>query len=180
MSEEFKFRRIRIQPLGYVNRKIIDYLQAELSGIFGSAKILKPLEINRRCFDSIRRRYISTCLLRSYEVDGTTLFVTEHDLFADNLNFVFGEAELGGMRAIISLFRLKPELYGEKNDDLFRERALKEAVHELGHVFGLKHCNNIFCVMRFSNSIIEVDLKDWRFCSFCLGVLERKGILVKQ
>ncbi|RLI82098.1 archemetzincin [Archaeoglobales archaeon] len=165
---------INIQPIGYVNRKILEFLKEKLGQIFGDSKILKPVEINRYCFDAIRRKYISTCLLKSYKVDGITLFVTEHDLFADELNFVFGEAELNGKRAIISLYRLKPEFYKERDDEVFKERVLKEAMHELGHVFGLLHCKNPRCVMYFSNSIIDTDRKGWMYCERCRAKLISK------
>jgi archaemetzincin len=161
--------KINLQPIGYVNRGILNFLKDKLAEIFGEAEILRPVEINRRCFDPSRRKYISTCLLRSYPVFEITLFITEHDLFADRLNFVFGEAELGGTRAIISLYRLKPEFYGIRDGELFKERALKEAMHELGHVFGLTHCKNPNCVMFFSNSILDTDRKGWKYCELCSG-----------
>lgn len=82
---------------------------------------------------------------------------------------MFGEAELFGKRALISLARLRPEFYGlPPNKDVLKIRALKEAIHEIGHVLGLIHCENKRCVMSFSNSIIDVDLKDWRYCKKCL------------
>jgi archaemetzincin len=171
--------RINLQPIGYVNRGILLFLKERLGEVFGKSEVSKPVEINRICFDRVRRKYISTCLLKSYPVKETTLFITEHDLFADQLNFVFGEAELGGKRAIISLYRLKPEFYGMKDDELFKERALKEAMHELGHVFGLIHCRNFGCVMLFSNSILDTDRKGWKYCDECLEKLKEKGIGVR-
>jgi archaemetzincin len=38
----------------------------------------------------------------------------------------------------------------------FGQRLVKEAVHELGHAFGLNHCENIECVMHFSNSLQNI------------------------
>ena len=165
---------MNIQPIGYVNRKILELLKEKLKHFFGDSEILRPVEVNRFCFDSLRKKYISTCLLKSYPVAEITLFVTEHDLFADRLNFVFGEAELGGKRAIISLYRLRPEFYGMKDGELFKERAIKEAMHELGHVFGLIHCRNPSCVMYFSNSILDTDRKSWKYCELCLAKLKSR------
>jgi len=55
--------------------------------------------------------------------------------------------------------------------EAFGQRALvedgKEAVHELGHTYGLKHCPNPACVMHFSNSLHDTDLKGWKFCPNC-------------
>ena len=93
------------------------------------------------------------------------LGLVDMDIFAHELNFVFGEADVAGGKALISLKRLRQEFYGlPKNENLFRERALKEAVHELGHTYGLRHCPNPACVMHFSNSLHDTDLKGWDFC----------------
>jgi hypothetical protein len=43
----------------------------------------------------------------------------------------------------------------------------KEAVHELGHVYGLLHCKNTRCVMHFSISLHYVDTKERSFCQSC-------------
>ena len=96
------------------------------------------------------------------------LGVVDVDIFAPGLNFVFGQADISGKRALISLKRLRQEFYGlYRDEDLFLQRALKEAVHELGHTYGLGHCPDPSCVMHFSNSLPDTDLKGRNFCSFC-------------
>jgi archaemetzincin len=81
---------------------------------------------------------------------------------------VFGEASFPGKAALISLFRLKPEFYGVKDDaEVFVQRSLKEAVHEVGHTLGLNHCPRSSCVMHFSNSIFDTDTKQSLFCDDC-------------
>jgi archaemetzincin len=68
----------------------------------------------------------------------------------------------------IYLPRLRQEFYGLKPDEpLFHQRIIKEAVHELGHAFGLEHCNNQMCVMHFSNSLTDTDIKQNSFCDIC-------------
>jgi archaemetzincin len=100
------------------------------------------------------------------------LGITDVDLFAPHLNFVFGEAEYGGRAAIISIFRLRPEFYGEDfNKKLLVERSVKEAVHEVGHTLGLGHCDNPACVMFFSNSISDTDRKGAFLCEKCGGLV---------
>ena len=37
-------------------------------------------------------------------------------------------------------------------EDLLRERLVKEAAHELGHTFGLRHCADWRCVMASSHA----------------------------
>ena len=72
---------------------------------------------------------------------------------------------MGGKICAIYLPRLRQEFYGLKPDkSYFCQRLAKEAVHELGHAFGLKHCENIKCVMHFSNSLSDTDIKRSHLC----------------
>ena len=90
------------------------------------------------------------------------LALVEFDLYEERLNFVFGEAQLGGRNAVVSVYRLK-----DPDEKTFFERTFKEVNHELGHTFGLTHCSDPKCVMSFSNSIYDVDRKKRFFCSSC-------------
>jgi archaemetzincin len=126
------------------------------------------------CFDPSRSQYNSTCLLahllsRPSPGNATkTLGVAGVDLFVPVLTYVFGEAELGGRAAVVSVHRLRPEAYGlPPEPDLLGERLLKEAVHELGHTLGLMHCQEPSCVMHPATYAEEIDLKSAEFCAEC-------------
>jgi len=85
---------------------------------------------------------------------------------------VFGEAQLSNRAAVMSAYRLRQSFYGlPDNDVMFYERCEKEAVHELGHAFGLVHYKGFERVMHFSNSIEPVDLKSSAFCPSCARLL---------
>ena len=63
--------------------------------------------------------------------------------------------------------------YGLPDDAaLFQHRVLKEAIHELGHTLGLSHCGNRRCVMHFSNSLSDTDIKGQDLCLNCRSLLE--------
>lgn len=94
------------------------------------------------------------------------LALVEFDLYEEGLNFVFGEAQLGGRNAVVSIYRLR-----DPNENILFERTFKEVNHELGHTFGLTHCSDPMCVMSFSNSIYDVDRKTRFFCLSCRNKL---------
>ena len=96
------------------------------------------------------------------------LGITPFDIYSDGLNFVFGIASPVVRCAIVSYHRLI-----SYNRELFISRVRKEVTHEMGHVFGLKHCTYPGCVMNFSNSLYEVDLKSEDFCPNCRKKLEK-------
>ncbi len=173
--------KICIQPVGDVDDEILKFLKKKLGDVFGACEILPKMDIPTYAYNFNRGQFNSTLILKSLpKVCDIVLGVAEVDIYADNLNFVFGEAELLGKRALISLARLRPEIYGlPPNKDILKIRALKEAMHEIGHVLGLTHCENKRCVMSFSNSIIDVDLKDWKYCEKCLKKLRDRGIYLK-
>ena len=117
-----------------------------------------------QAYDPKRKQYSSSKLLASLKKSQRA----DVDLYVPRLNFVFGEADIASGTAIISLCRLRQEYYGLAPDEnLFLERATKEVVHELGHTFGLGHCHNNKCVMHFSNSLADTDLKETYFCNKC-------------
>jgi len=92
--------------------------------------------------------------------------ITPYDLYSGDLNFVFGIA-LPFKGFVVSYARLL-----SKDRELFLSRVRKEITHEAGHVFGLPHCPNPKCVMHFSNSLIDTDLKGEDFCPSCRKRLE--------
>ncbi len=53
------------------------------------------------------------------------------------------------------------------------ERTLKEAIHEIGHTYGIGHCRDPRCVMHFSNSLADTDIKGPDFCHRCKGMLNQ-------
>jgi len=89
------------------------------------------------------------------------LGIADVDLFAPGLNFVFGEADGDRQVAVFSIARLR----GEGDAAVLERRALVEAVHELGHTYGLEHCPDRHCVMWFSNTLAETDRKGDQFCA---------------
>jgi len=127
--------------------------------------------------DDTRQQYRSTTILDSLRLlnlpNRTRLLgVAAVDLFVPIFTFVFGEAEVDGHCALASTYRLEEERYGlPANEQKLRERLTKEAVHELGHTYGLRHCDRWQCVMASSHSVELVDVKQAEFCEECAAVV---------
>ena len=169
--------RIQIIPIGEIQRGLLRDLPLKLgkafSGLVRGCSISPGLEVPRAAYNPRREQYdadpILELVLREVKEE-KGLAVLDVDLYTSSrdLNFIFGQAQCPGRVALISLRRLDQTFYGWPPDhELLLERATKEAIHELGHTFGLNHCPNPRCVMSFSNSILDVDHKSSAFCTVC-------------
>ena len=172
---------IYIVPFNKIDVGILKRLAIQIEKRFGyKVKITRELNIPTSSYNPKRNQYLSPVFLSELKrkIPGDAvkvLGIADVDLYVPHLNFVFGQAELGGKTALISITRLRQEYYGLRPDkNLFELRILKEAVHELGHCFGLNHCPNSRCVMHFSNSLQDTDYKSHEFCNNCKKILEKR------
>ena len=171
---------IVLVPIGEVNKDVLVALGPALEEVFcqktciGDGIAMPTESWNRERGQHLASSFLAV-LPSSLPSDDRVLGVVDVDIFTPGLNFIFGQAEVAGKRALISLKRLKQEFYGLPHDEsLYLQRALKEAVHELGHTYGLGHCSDRTCVMHFSNSLADTDLKGWEFCTVCQKKVGRK------
>lgn len=163
---------IQVIPLG-VGLDLMEQLAASLARAFRTPCRIRPEAFDLRfALDERRQQYYSTAILQRLEEmaapETRLLAVTESDLYVPVLTYVFGEAQLDGDCAVVSTARLRDEFYGlPPRPDLLKERLLKEAVHELGHTFGLRHCPDWACVMASSHAVEVLDVKSAEFCRTC-------------
>ena len=179
---------ILIQPLlARLYDKTLEALVNDVSREFEGIRVMLASSVNnltssslkkdpnfQSLFDTNRNQWNSPKLLDWFydklkpNKDKVILFILDIDAYSHGLNFVLGEAYPKGGLGAVYLARIKEEFYGLKpNDKLFYERMVKECVHELGHILGFAHCPNEECVMHFSNSLSDTDVKGKSFCRAC-------------
>jgi len=159
----------------------LEHLAAALACTFRTPCRIRPETLDVSfSFDLRRQQYYSTAIIQRLErmadPDARVLGVTGCDLYVPVLTFVFGEAQLDGNCAVVSTARLHEEFYGlPPRADLLRERLVKEAAHELGHTFGLRHCADWRCVMTSSHAVERLDVKEAEFCPACRKPVLQNG-----
>jgi len=165
---------ITLISFGYFEKDLLEKVAEAVRGEFRCQLNIKEGHIDlSEFYDSGRRQYNGNNLLKyiaAFPVpdSGKTLGLFSVDLYIPILTYIFGQAHLGGSTGIASLYRLNNECYGLMADkNLLTDRFRKEVIHELGHTFGLIHCNNPTCVMRSSTYVEDIDQKDHTLCPGC-------------
>lgn len=167
-------KAIYLVPMGSIDDEVMETLGVCLWQIFGFEVKRMPAQPEPvYAYDNQTHQYSSTALLKNLlnnipDDAVRVLGVTTCDLFIPMLSFVFGHAQVNGTAAVISLARLHQSFYHlPENREVFLHRVMKEAVHELGHTFGLIHCSDQRCAMSLSNAIQQVDRKSGELCANC-------------
>jgi archaemetzincin len=177
---------IYLTSIGVADVEVLAAVEACLrNGFEFAVRRLDPFPEPGYAFDSKAGQYSSSLIVKELVArrpgDAARLFaVTEKDLFIPMLTFVFGQAQLDGSVAIISLARLRQEFYHlPPNRALLTARSIKETLHEMGHTFGLVHCPDKECTMSLATNIQQLDRKGATYCRSC-GVSLREKIAMLQ
>ena len=171
-------KRLQLLPIGDIDRGALEAVGALIARPFHADWDVLPHTLDPQfAYHAERQQYHSTEILARMNSHlgrdcWRLLGVTEHDLYIPILTFVFGEAQMPGPAAVVSTHRLRQEFYGLPQDDrLFRDRLVKEALHELGHTLDLRHCEDYRCAMAASHAVEWIDLKEPSLCPSCLSRL---------
>lgn len=164
--------KIKLYPLEEIDEVLVKFVKRGIRknlNIF--VKIGNPLKIPKGSYSAERKQF-SSCKILNHVLDNDVvktpaILVIDKDLYARSLNFVFGQADPVRKICIFSITRLKSSYYNlTRDEELLKKRSLKEAIHEIGHIYGLNHCKNPKCVMHFSNSLPHTDKKSCHFCTY--------------
>lgn len=162
--------RIMLVLLSGIGERLAEALREGLAKTFGRRVDIEPgIQPLGYAYDNDIGQYVSPRILARLRrikrgPDDKVLGVTDVDLYSPGFDFVFGEAEVASGVATLSIYRLKE---GRPSATLLVERAVKEAVHEVAHLYRLGHCSRPRCVMRFCPSLSDVDAKGRALCAKC-------------
>jgi len=93
---------------------------------------------------------------------------TRYDLYPrDDWNFVFGQALPSRGTGVFSFAR-----YEACEPTTFLRRCMAVLCHEIGHLFGIKHCIHWECIMNGSNGDSESDGRPMHLCPMDLAKLQ--------
>lgn len=167
-------KTISLVAVGSVPSQVMDWVESTVADwVPWPVCRLADLSISSQAYDAKRGQYQSGEIMKAVSrcAPGNAarvLGITEADLMIPTLTFVFGQAQLNGRVAVVSLCRLRQEFYALPADEaLLHERVAKESLHELGHTLGLTHCAEPNCVMSLATDINLVDRKDASYCPHC-------------
>ena len=95
---------------------------------------------------------------------------TNYDLYPEpTWAFVFGQASLDKRVGVWSLYQFADPKTGKYDSMLLLERTLKVAMHEVGHMFSMKHCTKYECLMSGTNHLAETDRRPLDNCPECMA-----------
>lgn len=159
--------------LGHVDETAVSVVAANLQAVMGLNTDIRPLQDNPDyAYVHTRNQFDAAKIIKNLCTisDGAPLKLglIESDLCTPILTFVYGESQLGGKVALVSLYRLSDE-----DPAVTYQRIAKISLHEVGHLLGIRHCWKTNCLMKHSGDLTSLDSQSIYFCSACEYEIQR-------
>lgn len=168
---------VQVVPLGPVDDRLLRVVAANVFALCHlPARVAKGGPLPSSAYETRRRQYDAAVLLKHLDGQGAeaslqkTIAVTAVDIFVPIFSYVFGEARLGGASALVSIYHLSDDLRKNASGTTAAElylRAVKVALHELGHLFAMPHCEDHRCLMHYTDTLEAIDRTPLMFCRYC-------------
>lgn len=172
--------------VGIVRTPELSAIAAVLAAFFATPVDILPAlafpaaHVPRRVRD-VRSQYDARALLdlTAVRLPGDAhamLALVNVDLFVlSEQAYAYGWSTLHNRLGVVGFSRLDPGAHGELAPEdaqgALLRRGLRVAVHEVGHMFGLGHCQVFRCAMNGIADLAELDATPLRLCPLCLRKL---------
>jgi len=139
-----------------------------------TALLPRRVQWNRSQYDA--RALLDRVAIRLPDHAHSMLTLVNVDMFVtSDQQYAFGWSTLRDRLGVVGFSRLDPSMYGgtgpaDVPGTLLR-RGLRLAIHEVGHMFGLGHCQIFRCAMNGISDLVELDATPPRLCPLCLRKL---------
>jgi archaemetzincin len=176
---------IALQPLGKIDTTLLMKILPLVSREYNNAdfKIMPEIKIPQTAYYKPRNRFRAEILLDYLDSIKGDAFekiigITRLDISTTKGEYgdwgIFGLGNIGGYSCVVSVRRLTKNA----SKELFKTRLRKIITHELGHTFGLYHCDWTRCVMTdYKGTIASLDDCGYHLCTQCREKFRKKNEL---
>ena len=159
--------QLYILPLDSVKCEYINSVKISIESFYGIKCVVLPkTTVSSDILSKTKKRLDAKKILKKYNIHNKHLIVlTQKDISLDEYG-IFGLGYRPGKISVISTFRFSKNV----KKKIVYERLSKITLHELGHNFGLRHCENIrnFCFMKSAKHTIKtIDKENLVLCNEC-------------
>jgi archaemetzincin len=177
--------QIAILPFKGISEKKASMIASEIASFYHIKVKILP---SKTCFEKARLagsdRYDAKIILKELvksipEGCNKILAICNADIFTEKTVHqvrydhwgIFGLGYQPGKACVVSDFRLKK--FGKISDSLL----VKVALHEMGHTFGLPHCNrDRRCMMNDAKGTVQTLFHEEKWlCAYCSGVIKNRA-----